>query len=104
MIFGLIWYMPRAEHLGPLEIYLVLFFGIGVLSGSVGIVYAHELMHQKNRLERWLGDLLMAWCFMAHFRSEHLLVHHRHVGTPRDPVTARYNESFWRFIRACSRA
>ncbi len=33
----------------------------------------------------------------SHFRSEHLLVHHRHVGTPRDPVTARYNEGFHRF-------
>jgi alkane 1-monooxygenase len=34
----------------------------------------------------------------SHFRSEHLLVHHRHVGTPRDPVTARYNEGFHRFF------
>ena len=33
----------------------------------------------------------------SHFRSEHLLVHHRHVGTPRDTVTARYNEGFHRF-------
>ena len=34
----------------------------------------------------------------SHFRSEHLLVHHIHVGTPRDPVTARYNESFYSFF------
>jgi len=34
----------------------------------------------------------------SHFRSEHLLVHHRYVGTPRDPVTARYNEGFHRFF------
>jgi alkane 1-monooxygenase len=27
-----------------------------------------------------------------------LLVHHRYVATPRDPVTARYNEHFWRFF------
>lgn len=33
----------------------------------------------------------------SHFRSEHLLVHHRYVGTPRDPVTARYNEGFHRY-------
>ncbi len=96
MIFGLIWYIPRTEHLNPLEIYMVT-VGVGVLSGSVGIVYAHELMHQRNRLERWLGDILMCMALYGHFRSEHLLVHHRHVGTPRDPVTARYNESFWRF-------
>ena len=34
----------------------------------------------------------------SHFRSEHLLVHHRYVGTPRDPVTARYNENFHAFF------
>lgn len=96
MIFGLVWYLPRAEHLGAFEIYMIS-VGMGVLSGSVGIVYAHELMHQKNKLERWLGDLLMTMALYGHFRSEHLLVHHRYIGTPRDPVTARYNESFWRF-------
>ncbi|MEO8531582.1 MAG: alkane 1-monooxygenase, partial [Deltaproteobacteria bacterium] len=34
----------------------------------------------------------------SHFRSEHLLVHHWYVATPRDPVTARYNEGFHRFF------
>ena len=105
MIFGLIWYLPRSDHLNPLEIYL-LTICMGVLSGTVGIVYAHELMHQKNKLERWLGDIQMAMALYGHFRSEHLLVHHRYVGTPRDPVTARYNESFWRFyprvLRQCA--
>ncbi len=96
MIFGLVWYVPRADHLNPVEIYFVT-IGMGILSGSVGIVYAHELMHQKNKLERWLGDILMNMALYGHFRSEHLLVHHRYVGTPRDPVTARYNETFWRF-------
>ena len=69
-----------------------------MISGTIGIVYSHELMHQKNRVERWLGDLLLAMVLYSHFRSEHLLVHHRHVGTPRDPVTARYNEGFHRYF------
>lgn len=96
-IFGLIWWVTHTSHLGTLEI-LVLFFGVGVISGTVGIVYSHELLHQKNRLERWLGDLLLATVLYSHFRTEHLLVHHRHVGTPRDAVTARYNEGFHRFF------
>ncbi len=95
-IFGLIWYATGTDHLSTFE-KIVLFFGIGVLSGTVGINYSHELMHQKNRLERTLGDLLLAMVLYSHFRSEHLLVHHRYVGTPRDPVTARYNEGFHRF-------
>lgn len=88
--------VPGAAHLNSGE-KIAVFFGMGVASGTVGITYAHELMHQKNRLERWLGDLLMSSVLYSHFRSEHLLVHHRYVGTPRDPVTARYNEGFHRF-------
>ncbi|WGW04897.1 alkane 1-monooxygenase [Tropicibacter oceani] len=95
-LFGLIAYATRAEHLSGWELFGV-FFGVGVMTGTVGINYSHELMHQKNRLERALGDLLLAMVLYSHFRSEHLLVHHRYVGTPRDPVTARYNEGFHRF-------
>ena len=97
ILFWTIWYATRADHLGPLELG-VLFFGIGILTGTVGINYSHELMHQKSRIERWLGDLLLASVLYSHFRSEHLRVHHLHVGTPRDPVTARYNEGFHRFF------
>ncbi|EPX84873.1 alkane 1-monooxygenase [Rubellimicrobium thermophilum DSM 16684] len=96
-VFGLVWYVPQAPHLGLGE-KLALFFGIGIVSGAVGIVYAHELMHQSSRLERWLADLLLAQVLYSHFRSEHLRVHHIHVGTPRDPVSARYNEGFHRFF------
>lgn len=96
-IFGLIAYVTRADHLGTLE-QIGVFVGVGVVSGAIGIVYAHELMHQSDRIERALGDILMAMVLYGHFRSEHLLVHHRYVGTPRDAVTARYNEGFHRFF------
>ena len=95
-VFGLLFYATRAEHLSGWEC-VGLFFGVGVITGTVGINYSHELMHQKNRLERWLADILLAMVLYSHFRSEHLLVHHRYVGTPRDPVTARYNEGFHRY-------
>ena len=95
MLVFLLVYVPRADHLGMLE-KIGLFFGQGVMSGTIGIVYAHELMHQKNRLERGLGDLLLASVLYSHFRTEHLLVHHLYVGTPRDAVTARYGQSFYR--------
>jgi len=97
LVFGLIFYASRATHLSGFELFM-LFFGVGILSGTVGINYSHELMHQKNRLERWLGDLLLGMVMYSHFRSEHLLVHHRYVGTPRDAVTAKYNEGFHRFF------
>ena len=96
-LFGLIWYVSHSGHLSSLE-KIVLFFGVGVITGTIGINYSHELMHQKNKTERHMADLLLAMVLYSHFRSEHLLVHHRHVGTPRDPVTARYNEGFHRFF------
>jgi len=95
-VFGLIWYASHAAHLTTLD-KLILFFGVGVMTGTVGINYSHELMHQKVRLERDMSDVLLAMVLYSHFRSEHLLVHHRYVGTPRDTVTARYNEGFHRF-------
>lgn len=96
-IFALIHFVTQSETLSTAEAF-GLFFGVGVISGTIGINYSHELMHQTNRLERWLADLLLASVLYSHFRSEHLLVHHRYVGTTRDPVTARYNEGFFRFF------
>lgn len=97
LLFGIIWWVTHTDHLSTLET-LVLFFGMGVISGTIGINYSHELMHQNNRTERWLGDLLLSMVLYSHFRSEHLRVHHLYVGTPRDPVTAFYNEGFHRFF------
>ena len=71
---------------------------MGVMSGTIGINYSHEMMHQKTAVERGMADLLLAMVLYSHFCSKHLLVHHRYVGTPRDPVTARYNESFYKFF------
>ncbi len=96
-VFGLIYYVGQAEHLGTWE-KIGLFFSVGTATGTIGINYSHELMHQKNKHERQLGDILLAMVLYSHFRSEHLLVHHRYVATPRDTVTARYNEGFHRFF------
>ncbi|MEM8631327.1 MAG: alkane 1-monooxygenase [Pseudomonadota bacterium] len=95
--FGAIYWVTATDHLSGIE-QVGLFFGIGVLSGAIGITYAHELIHQRSKLERTLGDLLLASVLYSHFRTEHLLVHHLHVATPKDPVTARYNESFPHFF------
>ncbi|HAV08369.1 MAG TPA: alkane 1-monooxygenase [Rhodobacteraceae bacterium] len=96
-LYGVLYYATRAPHLNGWEL-AGLFVGIGVMSGTIGINYSHELMHQKDKRERWLGDILLAMVLYSHFRSEHLRVHHLYVGTPRDPVTARYNEGFHRFF------
>ncbi|HHC29206.1 MAG TPA: alkane 1-monooxygenase, partial [Rhodobacterales bacterium] len=75
LIYGTIWYVTGSDHLSGWE-KLGVFFGVGVLTGSIGIVYAHELFHQSDRFERWLADILLATVLYGHFRTEHMLVHH----------------------------
>ena len=97
LIFGTLIWIRMTDHLSGREA-LYLMMSVGVVSGAVGIVYAHELMHQKNRLERRLGEALMTSVLYGHFVTEHLAVHHVQVATPNDAATARYNESFYRFF------
>lgn len=92
-LYGSIWWLTHGSTMSFGE-KVGYAYGVAIVTGSVGIVYAHELMHQKNRVERLLGDLLLATVLYSHYRTEHLLVHHRYVGTPRDSVTARYNQGF----------
>jgi alkane 1-monooxygenase len=87
----------RTEHFSTGESFL-LFIVLGTITGAVGIVHAHELMHKQGRLERFLGDVLMAMTLYSHFRTSHLHIHHRYVATPRDVVTARYGENFYAFL------
>ncbi len=96
LVFGGLWW--AVNHSGSTAEAIALMLVIGVATGAVGINFSHELIHQKNRWEPRLGEFLLTMVLYGHFRSEHILVHHRYVATPRDPVTARYNEGFHRFF------
>lgn len=97
LIFGALYYVANWDLMTPTQEWIFMAC-IGIPTGTVGINFAHELMHQRSKFERTLADVLLTSVLYGHFRSEHLLVHHRYVGTPRDPVTARYNEGFHRFF------
>ncbi|MBN2629529.1 MAG: alkane 1-monooxygenase [Rhodobacteraceae bacterium] len=97
LLYGTIWALTHVTDHSTLET-IGIMFGIGVTTGTVGIVYAHELFHKTNRWEPLLGDLLLAMVLYGHFRTEHMLVHHPYVGTGRDTATARYNEGFHRYF------
>ncbi|MGH0034935.1 MAG: alkane 1-monooxygenase [Myxococcota bacterium] len=75
------------------------FLGIVVVGASSGyqIITAHELIHRKRRWEQTLGRALLCTVLYEHFYTEHLRGHHVRVGTPDDPATARFGESFHRF-------
>jgi alkane 1-monooxygenase len=71
---------------------------MGVTAGAIGITFAHELVHRSRPFERALGEILLASVSYTHFAIEHVHGHHRQVGTPHDPATARLGESFYRFL------
>lgn len=73
-------------------------FLCGHVLGSYSMYVSHELVHRPSRFDRALAEALMLTVMYPHFCIEHVMGHHKHVGTPRDPATARFNESVYRFI------
>lgn len=70
----------------------------GISSGTLAIVVAHELIHRKGRLWNLAGRLLLFSVFNPYFYIHHLRIHHKYVGTDSDPVTARYGESYYKYV------
>lgn len=77
---------------------LLLFIAAGLYFGQIGNSSAHELIHRKTRWINRLGVICYASVLHGHHASAHGLVHHVHVGTPKDPNTPRGRENFWRFL------
>ncbi|WP_419419720.1 alkane 1-monooxygenase [Legionella sp. D16C41] len=71
---------------------------IGILTGGIGINLAHELMHKNTPLEQFLSKVLLVMVFYGHFMIEHVRGHHIWVGTPHDPVTAKFGENFYQYL------
>ncbi|HEX5093632.1 MAG TPA: alkane 1-monooxygenase [Burkholderiales bacterium] len=90
------WLIARGS-LAPLD--AVLFtLSVGLATGATGITIAHELGHKRAPLDRLLSRLLLVTVSYGHFAIEHNRGHHVRVATPEDPATARFGESYWRFL------
>lgn len=70
---------------------------VGGSSGYSGITLAHEFIHRRSPLYKYIGRALLVSTFYEHFHSEHLRGHHVKVATAEDPATAKFGESFWPF-------
>lgn len=78
--------------------FLGLAISTGLITGAIGITWAHELCHRTNKIERALAEILLSQVLYAHFAIEHVYGHHKNVATPVDPATSRYGQSFYRFL------
>ena len=97
MIYGLIWIATKTDRLTTLETGAMAIC-VGIAAGGIGITYAHEMIHQRNKFERAIGELLMCSSLYGHWCTEHVYGHHINVATPSDPATARESENIYQFL------
>jgi len=91
-------YALSATSLGVLA-KILLFFAFGLFFGMISHANAHEMIHRTNRLHFRFGKWVFISMLFGHHTSAHLLVHHPYVASPKDPNSARFNESFYKFLK-----
>lgn len=96
LLFLLGWVWNNSEAAIWVRIGWVL--SVALCTGGLGITVAHELIHRRSLLERWIGRLLLMTVLYMHFAIEHVRGHHAKVGTCEDPATARKGTDVYRFI------
>ena len=71
----------------------------GLFIGIMGTVPGHELSHRiNNKLDLFIGSWLLSLSWDCAFAIEHVHGHHKNVGLPRDPATARRGDNIYKFI------
>ena len=72
---------------------------MGLFIGIMGTVPGHELVHRKkSKFDMFMGNWLLALSWDCAFALEHVHGHHKNVGLPSDPATARRGENIYLFI------
>lgn len=84
----------------PLSMFeqIALSVNIGLVFSTSGINVAHELGHRTEWYNKLFARILLLPSLYMHFTLAHNYGHHKNVGTPNDSVTARKNESIYRFL------
>jgi len=77
---------------------VALTMSFGVVSGSVGMAVAHELIHRRAFWLRAQGQAILISCLYYQYYVEHLQGHHAKAATYDDPSSARFNETVYAFL------
>jgi alkane 1-monooxygenase len=86
----------KQEQLSTIDI-IGRVLSMGLLCAAFGINVAHELGHRVNKMEQTFAKMLLLTSLYMHFFIEHNKGHHKHVATPHDPSSAKYNQSVYAF-------
>jgi alkane 1-monooxygenase len=99
LVFATLFYGLYTLLYFNLEVYeqVGIVFSVGIVLGTNGINVAHELGHRLSKSEQYLAKVLLMPSLYMHFFIEHNLGHHKNVGTPEDPATARRDQSVYGF-------
>ena len=89
---------PVQNYTNHQTVGLVLALGI-LLSTSIDA--SHELFHRSQTVFKGLGFINMVIFQFSVYLIEHLYLHHKYVGTAKDPITSPKNQSSYLYaIRA----
>jgi alkane 1-monooxygenase len=69
----------------------------GTLMGVIAINTAHELVHRRQRWQRFLGLVNLTLVNFTWWKIAHVDLHHRHVSTPLDHASSKKNEIIYTF-------
>lgn len=83
---------------------ILLVITMGLFAGQVSNACAHELIHRSDRTSRRLGTAIYCSILNGHHVSAHMLVHHVHAGTDKDPNSAPLGQGFYRFFASATLA
>lgn len=87
---------------GSIELSATEFIGlslsVGIVNGVLGFTLAHEFIHRFSTVEQIAGYALLLCNNYMHYGLEHVWGHHVYACTPKDPHTARINESLYTYL------
>ncbi len=95
LVFAL-WQILVADHLATWEAVLLV-LALGTMA-RLTLNAGHDMMHRRTVWERWIGEFLMASVSFPQEVTEHVYIHHAHIGTPKDSVSAPKGQTFWQYL------
>ncbi|KAL4438642.1 hypothetical protein ABPG74_015540 [Tetrahymena malaccensis] len=85
-----------SSQLSGLNCFLLISSAGLTLGNTVNV--SHELIHRLTTLEQAVGFLNFVRVMYCHYPIFHLLWHHKHVGTEKDPIVARKDETLYQYL------
>jgi alkane 1-monooxygenase len=73
-------------------------YSIIILTSNCSISLAHDLMHSSNKFDRFCTSCLLLMNGFFYLEADHVYIHHRFVGTPNDPASAKINEGLYPYL------